>query len=597
MSAFSETDPRHRARALKGIIMGAVSVVVLVMWALVAASIVSSRNADIKNAMSESSNFAAAFQEEVGHTLDAVARTMDIVAQRIQEKNGHLDLYQLSGELPILADSTIQVVFIGPDGKLVSTNYERNAEHIDLSDRAHFRIHLDGAFKGLYFGQPVMARVSNRFIIPISKRVETKDGRFLGVLVFSLFPGQLTTLHKSVDFGPRGVITLTGLDNIIRARFTQKNPEGLSEIGQSIAGGPRPSDVPEDGIGSYVRTGPIDHLTRIYSYRRIAKYPLVVTVGLDYDQALAASRAHARTIIWLAGAVTLLLGGLAIFLMREIGRRVVHEVGLADERAKLRAANIELQASMERAEAANRAKSMFLANMSHELRTPLNAIIGFSQIIRDQSLGPAATKRYAEYAEDIWSSGEHLLELINNVLDISKIEAGKIELSEDTLDPVEIIEASVMAVRSQIARKRITLETHLPDKPVYVRADALRLRQILINLLSNAAKFTPEGGTITISTDAVDGGPFAFVISDTGIGMSPEEITVALETFGQVENTLVKKYEGLGLGLPLAKRFIERHGGRLVIDSVKGGGTTIRVELPAERVLRVTADNRVIAAA
>ncbi len=597
MSAFSETDPRHRARALKGIIIGAVSVVVLIMWGLVAASIVSSRNADINNAMSESSNFAAAFQEEVGHTLDAVARTMDIVAQRIQEKNGHLDLYQLSGELPILADSTIQAVFIGPDGKLASTNYERNAEHIDLSDRAHFRIHLDGAFKGLYFGKPVMARVSNRFIIPISKRVETKDGRFLGVLVFSLFPGQLTTLQKSVDFGPRGVVTLTGPDNIIRARFTQKNPDGLSEIGQSIAGGPRPSDMPEGGMGSYVRTGPIDHLTRIYSYRRIAKYPLVVTVGLDYDQALAASRAHARTIIWLAGAVTLLLGGLAIFLMREIGRRVVHEVRLADERTKLHATNAELTASMERAEAANRAKSMFLANMSHELRTPLNAIIGFSQIIKDQSMGPGVTKRYAEYAEDIWSSGEHLLELINNVLDISKIEAGKIELSEDTLDPAEIIQASVMAVQSQIARKRIALETHLPDKPVHVRADALRLRQILINLLANAAKFTPEGGTITVSTDVADGGPFAFVISDTGIGMSPEEITVALETFGQVENALVKKYEGLGLGLPLAKRFIERHGGRLVIDSVKGGGTTIRVELPAERVLRVTADNRVIVAA
>jgi signal transduction histidine kinase len=240
---------------------------------------------------------------------------------------------------------------------------------------------------------------------------------------------------------------------------------------------------------------------------------------------------------------------------------------------------------------------MFLANMSHELRTPLNAIIGFSQIIKDQSMGPDNTKRYAEYAQDIWTSGEHLLELINNVLDISKIEAGKFELSEETLDPAEIVQASVMAVQNQIAHKKIALEIHPLKTPVYIHADALRLRQIMINLLSNAAKFTPEGGTISVGIEAGPSGPLSFVVSDTGIGMSPREVKIALETFGQVENTLVKKYEGLGLGLPLAKRFIERHGGRLVIDSVKGTGTVFRVELPSERVLRHAPEHRVTAAA
>ena len=276
------------------------------------------------------------------------------------------------------------------------------------------------------------------------------------------------------------------------------------------------------------------------------------------------------------------------------GHLISRSILYAMERKRVEAQLIEAKNS---AEAASRAKSEFLANMSHELRTPLNAIIGFSQIIKDQSMGPDNTKRYAEYAQDIWTSGEHLLELINNVLDISKIEAGKFELSEETLDPAEIVRESVMAVQNQIALKKVALEIRPPETPVFVHADALRLRQILINLLSNAAKFTPEGGKITVAIEAGQSGPLSFVVSDTGIGMSPKEVKVALETFGQVENTLVKRYEGLGLGLPLAKRFIERHGGRLVIDSVKGTGTVIRVELPAERVLRQLPAHRVTAAA
>jgi len=597
MTCIVEDDLRRRARVLKWGIAGIVGFVVLAMWALVAASIISSRASDIHDAKYDAINFAAAFQDEVEHTLDAAAGTMEIVARQIEEKNGRFDLYHGAREIPLMAAGTIQAAIIGADGRLVASTLDPNPQPMDLSDREHFRIHLDGHFKGLFISKPVTGRVSNQVTIQISRRLEDKNGKFMGVLVFSLPPSSFTSLFKSVDFGPRGVITLTGLDNIIRARFTQEHPDGLSEIGQSIGGDPRPSDIPEGGMGSYVRTGPIDHMTRIYSYRRLAKYPLVVTVGLDYEGELAASRAHAWTIIGLAAAATILLGGLAAYLIREIGKRIAHEIRLADERVKLHDANTELKASMQRAEAANRAKSMFLANMSHELRTPLNAIIGFSQIIKDQSTGPEGAKRYAEHAQDIWTSGEHLLELINNVLDVSKIEAGKSELDEESVDPAEIVRVSVMAVQNQIARKKIVLETHLPEQAVYVQADALRLRQILINLLSNAVKFTPEGGRVSVSIEAAVGAPFAFVVADTGIGMSPQEITLALETFGQIENTLAKKYEGLGLGLPLAKRLVEMHGGRLVIESVKGKGTTIRVVLPPERVLRPAAEIRATAAA
>jgi signal transduction histidine kinase len=241
--------------------------------------------------------------------------------------------------------------------------------------------------------------------------------------------------------------------------------------------------------------------------------------------------------------------------------------------------------SKKRADVANQAKSLFLANMGHEFRTPLNAIIGFSEVIKDQIVGPIGKPIYAEYAKDIWGAGKHLLEIINNLLDISKIEAGKTELSEELIDPSEIVGASLAAMRIQAENRKITLIADISSGTPFIRGDALRLRQVLINLVSNAVKFT-EVGYITVSAacDAAHG--FRFTVADTGIGMSPGEIVVAMEPFGQVDNAITKRYEGTGLGLPLAQRLVELHGGRLEIESVKGVGTTVSVYLPLDRVVR-----------
>jgi signal transduction histidine kinase len=264
-------------------------------------------------------------------------------------------------------------------------------------------------------------------------------------------------------------------------------------------------------------------------------------------------------------------------------------IDLTDERHKLQMANTKLTESMERSEAANQAKSSFLANMSHEFRTPLNAIIGFSQIIRDQIMGPVGKPVYTDYAKDVCDAGKHLLGLINGVLDMAKIEAGKVELYDEVLNPAEVVRASMMEVRLQAANKGIALEADIPPGTPFIRGDALRLRQVLINLLSNAVKFTPEGGCVTVSVASDTGRGVVFTVADTGIGMSRDEIEVALEPFSQIENALVKKYEGTGLGLPLAQRLVELHGGGLIIDSAKGVGTTIRVQLPHERTVRAAA--------
>jgi signal transduction histidine kinase len=233
------------------------------------------------------------------------------------------------------------------------------------------------------------------------------------------------------------------------------------------------------------------------------------------------------------------------------------------------------------AEMANRTKSEFLANMSHELRTPLNAILGFSEIIKIGMFGPVS-ERYRGYASDIFNSSAHLLRLINEILDLSKLEAGKFELHEEDVEISEIVQASIHLLEPQAEKAKIRLSKSVDNDLPLVRADDRRLRQVLINLLSNAVKFTPEGGRVCVSVTAKSGA-VSIAISDTGIGIEQDEIPKALEAFRQTNSKISRKYEGTGLGLPLAKHLVERHGGTLTIESKINVGTTVMVALPRER--------------
>ncbi len=260
-------------------------------------------------------------------------------------------------------------------------------------------------------------------------------------------------------------------------------------------------------------------------------------------------------------------------------------VSIYSDITQSRRAEAALRNAKEQAESASRAKSEFLANMSHELRTPLNAIIGFSEIIRDQILGPIATRRYIEYAGDINDSGTHLLSLINDILDLSKAEAGRLVLNEETVDIGQVAESCLRLIRDRAERSGIALTTSLPAG-LRVLADARMMKQILLNLLSNATKFTPTGGRIEVTGTLSPEGAVVLRIADTGIGMAESDIPRALEAFAQVDSALNRKHEGTGLGLPLSKMLIELHGGKLAIASKVDYGTIVTVTLPPERVLR-----------
>ena len=246
----------------------------------------------------------------------------------------------------------------------------------------------------------------------------------------------------------------------------------------------------------------------------------------------------------------------------------------------------ERQASEARlqAEMASKAKTELLANMSHELRTPLNAIIGFSDAMHTELFGPLGHPKYKEYAEDIHASGEHLLALINDILDVSAIEAGKLQLSEEAVNLGLVIDACLRLMAGRASNGGVQLLRSDGQAPL-VTADERRIRQVILNLLSNAVKFTPQGGEVTIKLAQEDTGDVTITVTDSGIGMSPADIAKALEPFGQVDSVLHRKYEGTGLGLPLSIGLVEMHGGRLVIDSARHKGTSVTVRLPAARVL------------
>jgi signal transduction histidine kinase len=245
----------------------------------------------------------------------------------------------------------------------------------------------------------------------------------------------------------------------------------------------------------------------------------------------------------------------------------------------------ELQHSKILAERANEEKSSFLAKMSHELRTPLNAIIGFSEVIKSEIMGPLGNKKYADYAKDINNSGQHLLALINDILDLSKAEAGKLELYEEVFDIDDSLNEALRMIEPLAQKKNLVIEVDALANLPFLSADERRFKQILLNLLSNAVKFTPASGRITISIIIDATGELVVAVQDTGIGISAKELPSIMEEFSRVENVQTKSIEGTGLGLPLTKLLIERHGGRMSIDSKYGEGTTVNFYLPARRLI------------
>jgi signal transduction histidine kinase len=262
---------------------------------------------------------------------------------------------------------------------------------------------------------------------------------------------------------------------------------------------------------------------------------------------------------------------------RGTARDVTVEVEAADE----------LRRSTERAEASNRAKSEFLANMSHELRTPLNAIIGFSELIHDQKSGGIGG-RYVEWAADILASGRHLLDVINNVLELSRLEAGRYDLSNDRVDLAMVVRDCLGVIRLQAEKNQVRLDCAIADNEVVLRADFQAVKRVLLNLLTNAVKFTPAGGVVPVHVERPANGDIAVIVADTGIGIDPSALDSLCKPFTQADPSIGRRYGGAGLGLAISRKLMELHGGELTIESTVGQGTTVRLAFSQARVISIS---------
>jgi len=268
----------------------------------------------------------------------------------------------------------------------------------------------------------------------------------------------------------------------------------------------------------------------------------------------------------------------------EIGRMTYALTVFRDNAVRLRQRTRELQVARDEAVKSSEAKTRFLANMSHELRTPLNAVIGFAEIIQNEAIGPIGEPRYRDYAKDIHDSATHLMEVINDILDVAKAEAGELELHEETIELAPFIEKSFRLLGTRAADQGVHLEHAVDESAPHLVVDPRRLRQVLLNLLANAVKFTDTGGTVRVETTVRADGGLDMAVVDNGVGMTATEIETALAPFSQVDNSFSRHAEGTGLGLPLTKHLVELHGAGFHVASAKGQGTRITASFPAQRV-------------
>ncbi len=251
--------------------------------------------------------------------------------------------------------------------------------------------------------------------------------------------------------------------------------------------------------------------------------------------------------------------------------------------AETEAHKTELSTARQQAESANRLKSDFLAQMSHELRTPLNAILGFSDFMMNEPHGPLGHENYREYMRDIQNGGQHLLGVINDILDLSKIEAGGTQLVEDALDTEELIDESIRLLRERAETAGIGLRAEIEPGLPHLYGDGKLIKRGLLNLLSNAIKFTPARGQITVRADEESNGAITLTVIDNGIGIAPQQIEHVMSPFGQAENVMTRSQDGTGLGLPLVKSFMDLHGGSIELRSALGEGTKVALRFPVER--------------
>lgn len=540
-----------------------------------------------KAALEDAKSNGARLMRIMAQQIELTFLGVDNTLHRAVEREYYNDLF--GGNLPDYIMHNMQLwvdespriaamIMVDDKGQAIVAAHKK--EYENWIDYAHHSFAGDELFTRLregndmdyYIGKLPQNDESKHNLILMARKITKVDGSFGGVFIAAIDPVFFLDYFRSVDQGSKSYISLQLLDSATvlvespyaSGNFAQLNANAISTL--------RSSKDKDSSIETFARAR---YSIEIYAFEKLRSLPIVLNVVLDQEDYLKAWR-QAR---WKD------VGFLAIFI---VFGSVLCFFALAMARQIMRVEESEAAAVL-----ASQAKSEFLANMSHELRTPLNAIIGFSEMMNSGYFGPLNPKQ-KERVHDINLCGSHLLHLITDILEFSKGEAGKLELIEENIQMQELVSETLRMMNERIKGKHMNMIVEIEEGLPHLLGDKRKIRQILLNLLSNSLKFTPDEGTIKITVRQDMANNTSLTVSDTGIGIAEEDIPVALSVFGQVQRS--QSHEGTGLGLPLCKMFAELHGGKMALGSTLGEGTTVRITFPASRNLPTVPTGKEVAA-
>ncbi|GAB4170972.1 MAG: hypothetical protein OHK0024_07080 [Thalassobaculales bacterium] len=520
--------------------------------------------------------------------VDQVLRSVDLALIGLDEEPGQDGIQlrinpQTTADWLRRAQAASQVLdglgIIDVNGDVVSAGSARSGPLVNLADREYFHFHASDPSPRIRIGRPVVSRPDMRVRFSVTRRLNDSQGNFAGVIA-----GRIDPEFFSAFFAKTGMdlVALLLDDGTLIARRPAID---------LLAAPPLPADsrlmrmARTTVRASYVATSPVDGKTRAVAVHRLPELGAIVSVGLDEQTFLAGWRREHDVVVAFLLLLTLTLGSVSYALRRRLDEH--QRSAMADASAREAAESEAALARRRRqeAEAASRHASDFLAQMSHELRTPLNAIIGFAQMITGRMFGEIGNPRYEGYAQDILFSADHLLRVINNVLDLSRVKAGRWVMDDRPVAIGALLAQTMRLAQVDAGQRGVTVTIDVQPADVTVRGDDRSLLQASLNLLTNAIKYAGPDRAVSVTARLAPDGGLVIAVADRGRGMTRQDAARVLEPFGAGGDAMDRRPHDTGLGLPLARIFAEMHGGRIEIDSVLGRGTTVRLVLPPERVL------------